>query len=72
MNLSYLKTNGIGGREMTICRVCKKTIIGSGYVVHHGSYHPECLMKKFPYAEGIPGPHVILYWNCPKEYEELI
>ena len=57
---------------MTICRVCKKTIIGSGYVVHHGSYHPECLMKKFPYAEGIPGPHVILYWNCPKEYEELI
>ena len=53
---------------MTICRVCKKKLIGYGYTVHHGNYHLECLKKKFPYAEG-DGAHVILYWNIDKKFE---
>ena len=45
---------------MTICRRCKKKLVGWGYVVHHGNYHPECLKVKYPDVEGIGGPHAIL------------
>ena len=46
---------------MTICRKCKKALIGWGYIVHHGNYHYECLMEKYPDAVGEKGnPHIIL------------